>query len=197
MSSSDPRKIYDAWRNEPLATDEQGRPVLCRHADVVAAAEDPITYSSGVSRFLQVPNGLDRDAHREARRLLDPFFSPERMAALEPIVTRIATELVAELVDGQTAYVVGGLGSVFAVRAQSAWLGWPETLEAELLAWMDDNHGATRSGDLSRTAEVAARFNAIIHRLLERRRSAAAPDDVTTELLRLRDQDGDPLGTRC
>ena len=193
MTAADPRLVYDAWRQEPLATDPQGRPVLCRHADVVAAATDPATYSSGVSRFLQVPNGLDGEAHREARRLLDPFFAPERMAALQPTLTSIAAALVSEPADGSTVYVVGGLGSVFAVRAQSAWLGWPPELEGELLAWMDDNHAATRSGDLTRTADVAARFNAIIGRLLEARRGGDAPDDVTTELLGVRDRHGDPL----
>ena len=194
MTAPDPRMTYDAWRDEPVALDDQGRPVLCRHADVVAAALDPDTYSSSVSRFLQVPNGLNGDAHREARRLLDPFFARDRMVALEPVVQQIASDLVAELPTDRPIDAVTELGSVFAVRAQSAWLGWPAELERELLDWIEENHQATRSGDLSRTADVAARFNAIIRGLLDVRRSEDAPDDVTTELVRLRDRDGDPLG---
>jgi cytochrome P450 len=60
---------------------------------------------------------------------------------------------------------------------------------------MEDNHAASRSGQLARTAEVAARFDVIIRRLIDVRRAAGAtaPDDVTTELLRLRDNSGKPL----
>ncbi|HSN10852.1 MAG TPA: cytochrome P450, partial [Propionibacteriaceae bacterium] len=189
----DPRDAYDRMRGLPLAEDELGRPVLCRHADVVAAANDPVTYSSRVSRFLQVPNGLDGPEHRAARDLLDPFFAPDRMAALEPGVADVARELVEALSYGSVVDAVGELGARFAVRAQSVWLGWPRSLEPELLGWMDDNHAATRSGDGDRTRAVAERFDAIIRRLVDARRGPDAPDDVTTELVRLRASDGSAL----
>src|SRR5699024_12766098 len=86
------------------------------------------------------------------------------------------------------------IGSRFAVRAQSMWLGWPGALEEELLEWIGDNHAATRSRDRTRTAAVAQRFDEIIRSLTDSRREAgdAAPDDVTTELVRDRG-DGRPL----
>ena len=196
MHVTDPRATYDAWRAEPLARDASGRPVLCRHADVVAAATDPATYSSTVSRFLQVPNGLDGAAHREARELLDPFLAPGRLTGLEPKLERIADELAASVPAGGRLDAVGELGSVYAVRAQSAWLGWPSEIEPELLAWMGDNHAATRSGELERTAAVAHRFDAIIHRLLSFRRirKPGPPEDLTDELMRVKHHDGRPLG---
>jgi molybdenum cofactor synthesis domain-containing protein len=189
----DPRARYDRMRGLPLAEDDLGRPVLCRHADVVAAANDPVTYSSHVSRFLQVPNGLDGPEHRAAREILDPFFEPERVAALEPTVANVARELVEAIPYGSAVDAVGDLGARFAVRAQSAWLGWPTSLEPELLRWMDDNHAATRSADPDRTRAVAQRFDAIVSRLVELRRGADAPDDVTAELVHLRDAAGTPL----
>lgn len=177
-----------------MTPDERGPWVVRRHADVVAVATSPEDYSSHVSRFLQVPNGLDGEAHARARALLDPFFAPDRMAALAPVLRGLADELVAAVPRGEPVDAVTELGARYAVRAQSAWLGWPADLEEELLAWMEDNHAATRSGELARTAEVAAHFDAIVHRLVETRRTAgdAAPDDVTTELVRLSD-DGRPL----
>jgi cytochrome P450 len=71
------------------------------------------------------------------------------------------------------------------VRAQSVWLGWPTDLEDTLLGWMAENHVATRSKILARTAAVAARFEDIVRSLTEPRRIAGddAPDEVTTELL--------------
>ncbi len=52
-------------------------------------------------------------------------------------------------------------------------------------------HDPSRSGDIARTAEVADRFDDLIRSLTVPRHAAgdAAPDDVTTELVRLRDSD--------
>ncbi len=194
--ANDPRTRYDALHHEPLTRDDNGRWVVVRHADAVAVVTDPETFSSHVSRFLQVPNGLDGAAHREARELLDPFLAPERLTGLEPTLERIADQLAASVPAGSRLDAVGELGSVYAVRAQSAWLGWPSDIEPELLAWMEDNHAATRSGELERTAAVAHRFDAIIHRLLSFRRirRPGPPEDLTDELMRVKHHDGRPLG---
>ncbi|KAA1424793.1 cytochrome P450 [Mumia zhuanghuii] len=171
------------------ARDGLGRLVLRRHADVVAAAHDPATFSSAVSRYLQVPNGLDGAEHAAFRRLLDPFFAPERMSALAPALERTAHGVVAALGVG-TFDAVSVLGARFAVRAQSVWLGWPTDLEDELLAWVEDNRAASRSGDVARTTKVAERFDAIIRSLLAARRDDGVPVDVTTELMGLKTEDG-------
>src|SRR5699024_5941294 len=157
----------------PLARTPQGTWVVLGHEEAMAVATDHETFSSAVSRFLQVPNGLDGTEHAAFRAVTDPFFDRARMRALEPTVRRIATELLEELLAdvgpvGTEIDAVAALGAVFAVRAQTAWLGWPSRLEPELLQWMVDNHEASRSGELARTAEVAERFDAII-------RSVVAP----------------------
>ena len=89
---------------------------------------------------------------------------------------------------------IADLGTPFAVRTQSTWLGWPTDIEDELVAWMADNTAATASGDRTRTAEVAARFDAIVGTQVRARRDGGddAPDDVTTRLLH-EAVDGRPL----
>src|SRR5690606_14472992 len=134
--------------------------VVLRHAEAVQVAEDAQTFSSAASRFLQVPNGLDGAEHAAIRAATDPFFAPEEMARLAPVLRTIAVELVEELMDsvgpaGTEVDAVAALGAVFAVRGQTVWLGWPEELEPELLDWMVENHEASRSGDLARTAAGA------------------------------------------
>ncbi len=102
---------------------------------------------------------------------------------MTPVMHRVA-DLVAGLeVPGPIDAVA--VGALSAVRAQSAWLGWPPDLEDELLRWVRDNQAATRSRDRARTAEVAQRFTAIIRSLTDARRAAgdAAPRDVTTQLV--------------
>ena len=190
----DARATYDEVRSRcPVARRPDGAWTLFSHADVAAAALDHATFSSTVSGHLQVPNGMDGSQHTSFRAVVDRYFTPERMQALEPTIQQVAADVVAQLeVPGQIDAVQ--LGARFAVRAQSAWLGWPPELEDVLLAWMGDHHAATRSGDRSRTAGTAHRFDAIVRSLTQLRRDAGAgaPDDVTTELVRDH-VDGRPL----
>src|SRR5699024_10137962 len=102
--------------------------------------------------------------------------------ALEPMFTQVAEQVVAGAIDRGGAADAVGLGAQFAVRASSGWLGWPESLEAELLDWVRANWEATRSGEFARTAAVAAWYNAIIAALLNTRRNTPT-DDVTSELM--------------
>jgi cytochrome P450 len=131
-----------------------------------------------------VPNSLDQPEHTAFRAAIDPFFTPERMEALEPRVRRIAREIVGGLPRGITVDAVAEIGHPLAVRAQADWLGW-RGIEDELLVWMVDNHAATRSGDRSRTVAAAAAFDEIVLAQVRRRREmgSAAPGDPTTELL--------------
>lgn len=163
--------------------------MITGHADVVAAASDPETFSSAVSKHLQIPNGLDGERHARARRFIDPFFTPDEFASYEPGFARIAADLVAGLAAGDSFDAVADLGARFAVRAQSHWLGWTSELEGTLLDWVADNRDATRSGDRTRTTEVAGRFDGIIRTLLADRR-AVPRHDLTTRLTTLTKEDG-------
>jgi hypothetical protein len=79
---ADQRGAYDRMRAAcPVAESPRGI-TLFRHADVVAAATDPATFSSAVSAHRMVPNSLDRPDHSAFRAVIDPFFSLERIRAL-------------------------------------------------------------------------------------------------------------------
>lgn len=181
---ADQRAAYDRMRAAcPVAASPRGV-TLFRHADVVAAAADPTTYSSRVSAHRAVPNSLDPPEHTALRAVVDRFFTPERMAALEPRLRAIAGEVVSALPRGAAVDAVTRIGYPFAVRAQADWLGW-QGIEDRLLAWMADNHAATRSADRARTAAVAAAFDDLVLAQVRRRRVAGrtAGDDPTSELL--------------
>ena len=190
----EPRSATDDLRAEsPLARTPDGTWVVLGHEEALAVVTDAERFSSAASRFLQVPGGLDGAEHAALRAATDPFFGPAEMDRLAPVLRGVAAGLVEELLDGVDERgteidAVAALGAVFAVRAQTTWLGWPAELEPELLQWMSENHEASRSGDLSRTREVAERFDEIIRSLLAPRIAAGqdAPADPTTALLRLR-----------
>ncbi len=183
----DLRAYTDELRpDHPVVRNVAGEWVLLRHADVVAAALDHERFCSGVSRYLQVPNGLDGAVHSRYRKVIERHLSQVALAPFVPVFERVAAQLVAELPRQAVVDAVADIGAVFAVRAQCAWLGWPAELEPRLLQWLDENHAATRSGDHAWTADVAEQFDTIIRSVILPRRAAAGngADDVTARLCR-------------
>ena len=83
----------------------------------------------------------------------------------------------------------------FAVRVQSAFLGWPTLLQDELLSWLRRSHAATRSGDRAQTSAVAQEFEDLVERVCQARRDAPPTQDISSELMHTR-VDGRPLDLR-
>ncbi|MEZ5087476.1 MAG: hypothetical protein R2722_14935 [Tessaracoccus sp.] len=163
--------MLDAQRETcPVVRDSDGTVTLLSHEDVRAAALDPGTFSSAVSAHRALPNSLDGAEHRAYRALIDAYLTDDEVAAQEPQCRDHAAAIIGALPRGTTVRTVLDIGTPYAVRAQSTWLGWPHDIEKELIAWVADNREATRSGERSRLAEVAQRFDAIITRLLDARR---------------------------
>ncbi|NMF89361.1 cytochrome P450 [Aromatoleum petrolei] len=163
----------------------QGEWVLLRHELVVEAALSDDRFSNAVSSHLQIPNGMDSDEHTAYRDALDRFLTPDALAPFHERFRRVAADLVASLPRDVAVDAVSQVGVRFAVRAQSAWLGWPADLEDRLVAWVAENHAATRSGDKAWTQKVAESFDDLILSVLEPRRAARGDDtdDLTARLM--------------
>ncbi|HJW03057.1 MAG TPA: cytochrome P450 [Azospira sp.] len=205
MTDHMPDDLSAAGRDMRAYTDElrprhgvvrnvQGEWVLLRHDLVVEAALSDDRFSSAVSSHLHIPNGLDSAEHTAYREALDRFLTPEALAPFQERFRRVAADLVASLPRGVAIDAVSQVGARFAVRAQSAWLGWPTDLEDRLVDWVAENHAATRSGDRSWTRQVAESFDDLIRSVLEPRRGARedGADDVTARLMRT-EVNGRPL----
>ena len=193
----DPRAYTDTLRPlHGIVRNAQGEWVLLRHALVVQAALDHERFSNAVSSHLQIPNGLDADEHTAYRAALDVFLDAQALAPFHERFRRVAAELLAALPRGVAVDAVSQLGARYAVRAQSAWLSWPADLEERLVAWVAENHAATRSGDRAWTQRVAQSFDDIIRTVLDHCRGAAREHDaenVTARLMRT-EVNGKPLG---
>jgi cytochrome P450 len=178
----------------PVEHDGAGTWTVLRHAEVVAAALAPETFSSAAGSHRAIPNSLDGAEHAAYRAVVDRYLTDEAVAEQEAQCRAHATAIVDALPRRRTVDAIADIGTPFAVRTQATWLGWPSDIEDELVAWMADNLAATRSGDRVRTAEVAAHFDALVGGLVRDRRDAGdeAPDDVTTRLLS-ESVDGRPL----
>lgn len=184
----------DLRSRHAVVQNASGEWCVLRHAELVTAANDDVTFASGVSRHLHVPNGLNGSQHDAYRAVVDEFFTAAALEPFHELFTQLAEQIVADLPRGTSVDAVDDIGALFAVRAQCGWLGWPSELEPRLLRWMRDNHAATRSGDSEWTAAVAAEFDDIILSVVTPRIAAGddAPADLTTRLIHTR-VNGEPL----
>ncbi len=189
----DQRSSYDELRARCAVAQQDGKWVALRHAEVVAAATDAEAFSSRVTTRRAIPNSLDGTEHAAYRAVVDRYFTDERVEGEEGQCRAHAAGIVDALPRGETLMTIADIGTPYAVRSQSTWLGWPSELEGDLVQWMQENHAASRSGSRDRMAEVAERFDGMIRTLLESRRDAPGTD-VTGELMRDA-VDGRPLTT--
>lgn len=179
-------KAYDEMRRTcPVAWSNYQHWTLFRHDDVKAALESPATFSNDVSAHLSVPNGMDPPEHTAYRKLIEPYFAPEAMARFEPICRDIAGKLIGAIRESETLDVVARLGQRYALQVQSAFMGWPESLEKPLAEWTMKNQRATLAGDREALRKVAGEFDSHIRALLAARREApgGALHDVTASLM--------------
>lgn len=185
----DQMAVYDDMRQRcPVAHSSYLNWSLFRHGDVMRVLNDHQTFSNNVSSHLSVPNGMDPPVHAAYRRVIDPYFSPQRMAAFEPVCRNIAVTLVNSLGAREEIDLMAQFAQDFALRVQSDFLGWPADLHEPLRQWIRKNHAATLAGDRSAMEDLAFEFDSYIQDLLAVRRDAGvdAPDDLTTSLLRTR-----------
>lgn len=174
----DPFSVYRALREEcPVARSEQqgGFWAVLSYAENEAAFRDPTRFSS---ETVQVPRGeewafpsmppvtFDPPRHRRLRKLLQPSFSPARVARLEPeIRARAISSIEAVLplgrADGSKQY-----GLPIAVNAVVYLLGVPLADEARFAVWIDalvNVHGAAdREGSMRAGQEMMAYFTDLI-----------------------------------
>jgi len=182
----DQRAAYDDMRHRcPVAYSELMGWSLFRHEDVMRVLLDHQTFSSAVSRHLNVPSGMDQPEHTGYRRIIETYFSPARMEAFETTCRGIATKLVRSLIARPEVEFMAEAAMPFAVEAQCAFLGWPATLHEPLVRWTRKNHEATLAQDRKAMSEIALEFEGIIDDLLETRLQAdAGPEaDLTAALM--------------
>lgn len=181
--NSDYRQTLDEQRGRcPVMHGEDGSYTVLSHPDVRAAALDPTVFSSAVSAHRALPNSLDGAEHRSYRELIERYMTPEAVAEQEPQCRTHAQRIMNNLASGQTVDAVADIGTTFAVRTQSTWLGWPELVEGDLVAWVADNQAATGSQDSALHSRIAERFDTIIRGILEEHRDGTQ-NDVTWALM--------------
>ena len=152
--------------------------IVVGHAEVKAVAQDPDRFSSQVSAYLQIPNGLDGEEHVQARELIDGYLEPTRVLKYLPQFHAAAADCLEAAVEDGHIDDIDGLAVRYAVGAMQGWLQWPQHLTQRLVDWIDANNRARGSGDKEWHGWVAEEFDDIIRIAVEE-----APEGSETHLL--------------
>lgn len=181
--SADYRQTLEEQRRTcPVVHGEDGSYTLLSHSDVRAAALDATTFSSAVSAHRALPNSLDGAEHQAYRALIDKYMTRAAVDEQEPQCRAHAQRIMDGFGSGQMVDAIADIGTPFAVRTQSTWLGWPTSVEGDLVSWVADNQRAAGSGDRALHTQIAERFDGIIRGILDEHRSGNQ-DDVTWALM--------------
>lgn len=161
---SDQIAAYDALRERcPVAHSSALGWSPTRHGDVLAALQQPETFSSRVSAHVAVPNGMDGAEHASYRAVVDCAFTAARVEQFAQPLRRIAEDLIADfLTAGSPGEVMTTLAEPFAARSLCSYVGWQTDVASDLRRWAAQSEVATRARDRAELERVAAEFDAII-----------------------------------
>jgi cytochrome P450 len=172
---------------------------LSRYEDVLWALKHPEVFSSHNvvdlgGEFPLIPLSVDPPEHAKYRRLLDPEFSPRKMAELEPEMRK----LVNEVIDGFADRGEVDFHEEFATPLPSTFFlalaGLPHSDLPQFLQWRDDTirPQAPTMQEQDRIREQASRaIEQYFESAIEERR--ANPDDRLLSKLVQGEVDGRPL----
>lgn len=99
-AAADPRAVGRTLRANPVVHLTESMVMVTRRVDVEQALRQPTVFSSGMDAFdlgnprPLIPLQIDPPRHVRYRRLLDPLFSPQKMAILHGTVAALADALI-------------------------------------------------------------------------------------------------------
>ncbi len=137
--------------------------------------------------------GMDGEAHRKVRSLLQPAFMPENVNKWRPKIDRVAREdFLQPLVPNKKADLME-MGLHFPVRAMYALVGFPEdkpdqynqyaTWALSMLAANQLDKAKAEEGRRIAAIAVKSLYDALMEQVQRRRAEGATGDDLITRLM--------------
>jgi cytochrome P450 len=140
-----------------------------------------------------VPIAIDPPEHTRFRRMLDPFFSPKRMAEREPELRRQAGELIDVIVAKGECEVVADLATPFPSQVFLTLFGLPMADRDRLVHWKDAILAFTDPSSAEPTPEVltfALELFTFLNEHIAQRRTDTSGRDMLTQLIHDTDDGG-------
>jgi len=165
-----------------------GGVVLGKHEDVVAGLRTPGVFSSGFDAVHigqvrpLIPLQIDPPDHLAYRKLLDPLFSPRRVAALEPRVRELARGLVDAVVDDGACNFNAAFAEPFPSTVFLELLGLPVSRAREFIAFKDGiirPPATTAEEREAMVTETGRQIYAVLEEIVDARTRAPQDDFIS------------------
>jgi len=163
--------------------------IVISHARIQEIFMDPVTFKSGgmsgISEMLGVdwqlnPLEIDPPAHLGSRMVLQPLFTPSAVKRLEPMVRKVAEELIAPFENKDGCEFIGDFASVFPSYIFLSLMGLPREMLPQFLEW---EHGFMRGTTIEEQIAATKAIADYLTNFLEERSKQPPRDDVTSAIL--------------
>ncbi|WP_261558199.1 cytochrome P450 [Frankia tisae] len=194
--AEDPRAYFSRLRAQcPVDYDEghEGWIQILRRSDIDAVLRNPEVFSNLIPELMNsplpaIPMGVDPPDHAKYRRILDPLFSPRRMAVLEAEVVANTVATIEGFLDNGTCDFATDLAVPLPCSVFLTLFGLPQS---DLPALLHMKDAIIRPESLADDPEEITRIQVeagtqvftLFGTVLAQRR-AEPRDDLITELLR-------------
>jgi len=154
-------------------------------SDIRNILQDHQTFSSqsytGISKMIGetwnlIPVETDPPMHTHFRALLNPLFSPKRMAALEPQVREVAARLISGFVTTGECDFNEEFALVYPIEIFLRLMGWPVEMAQKFSDWA---RTLIKTNDLKEAAEACRKIADFVRGRINERR-ASPTDDFTS-----------------
>jgi cytochrome P450 len=154
-------------------------------ADIRNILQDTETFSSasytGIAKMIGetwnlIPVEADPPMHTQYRALLNPLFSPKRMAALEPQVRELAARLIARFLDKGECHFNEEFALVYPIEIFLRLMGWPVEMAPKFSDWA---RTLIKTKDLAEAAGACRKIADFVRGRIDERR-AKPTDDFTS-----------------
>jgi cytochrome P450 len=182
-----PQRAFTELARQDAPSRTDGTLVIARREELAeflrhpaVRATDGVHYNMGGQRPL-IPLDLDGEAHRKYRKLLDPLFTPKRVAGLAPVIRARTNALIDEFAGQGEAELLSGLCAPLPTHIFIDLLGLPLDDLPLFLNFKEAvvrPRGATVAEQQENMRAAGERMYEYLVRILAGRRAGPARDDL-------------------
>jgi cytochrome P450 family 142 subfamily A polypeptide 1 len=183
-----------AWMraNEPIYHDrENGLYAITRHADIMTVSKSSPVFRSGQgfrpdSGAMPMMISMDRPEHTVRRGLVNRGFTPRRVAAYEPRIREVCTQIIDRVAERGECDFVRDIAAPLPLIVIGDMLGVEEEHYDDLLRWSDDmmvGLGVSDEEKIAAQANAAMEYREYCLKVVADRRRKAPAEDLMSILV--------------
>lgn len=157
---------------------------IFKYQDILQVTKEMASFSNATPRHPDLPRPpleADPPAHTDIRKMLQPFFSRQRMIELEPKVRQLVIELLAPVIEGGEGDMIKDVANQLPTRTVLNFLNIPESDWSEVLQFSHDLFEASYGNKPELYENALKALNDYCFRIVKSRREN--PLDPETDIM--------------